>query len=394
MNIIYKNKCIVFLILISFFKPICLQYYSEMFYLEKFFIVLKIISAIAIFVESFEQIIKRGLIIQKKNPIFWVFLYDFWILLITYLLKGDVNRAVIDLVSLVALTLFSTNLIQKFPSNVTVFLRVFSVLLCFQLISELLFPNGMPADLYLNNASNPLFFCTLDNGTTGLTCLFVFLIEISDLIDENYIINKWTSVYFPKMIAILTAFFSGSSTAVICTLSLVVLLWLLKQEKMKLASKKSFWISLFVFIVYSVFSMENSLLYRFIIGLTGKSGFSGRYYLWGQAINMICESPFVGYGRLNRNYLSVWGGYFSSHNMILELLLQGGMVALFIFVLMMICYLKIIGKNNDMKIKKILFSTIFVVLTALMMEQSTQSVYLFTILGISAGISKYKSSRI
>ena len=47
---------------------------------------------------------------------------------------------------------------------------------------------------------------------------------------------------------------------------------------------------------------------------------------------MIQQEPLLGYGRTTNDYIEAWGGYYSSHNYVLEILLQGGVIALGFFI--------------------------------------------------------------
>lgn len=67
---------------------------------------------------------------------------------------------------------------------------------------------------------------------------------------------------------------------------------------------------------------------------TGGNFFSGRNVIWHVAFNYIKESPIWGYGLDNR-LLRFAGIDLSTHNTYIHILLQGGMVGLFIFIMFM-----------------------------------------------------------
>lgn len=61
--------------------------------------------------------------------------------------------------------------------------------------------------------------------------------------------------------------------------------------------------------------------------------FTGRNVLWERALSKIWERPIMGYGYTAGN-IEAWGGTFSSHNMFLEITLQGGILSLLLFVIL------------------------------------------------------------
>ena len=124
--------------------------------------------------------------------------------------------------------------------------------------------------------------------------------------------------------------------------------------------------------------------------MTGKEGFTGRSLLWSNSIQLIKKSPIIGYGMKNIGYLSVWGGYFSSHNIILEMLLQGGIIALILWISSLLDCFSCLKKIDNKMIKRILVSTIFVILIAFMMEAMVHSVYLFSVMALIKAFSEVK----
>src|SRR5699024_1090176 len=67
---------------------------------------------------------------------------------------------------------------------------------------------------------------------------------------------------------------------------------------------------------------------------TGGNFFSGRNRLWEVAFKYIRKSPIFGYG-LDNGLMSLAGIEQSTHNTYIHILLQGGIVGLFIFFMFM-----------------------------------------------------------
>jgi len=122
--------------------------------------------------------------------------------------------------------------------------------------------------------------------------------------------------------------------------------------------------------------MQNNIIVAFILNYVfGRSStFTGRYVLWEQAIRLIAQKPLFGHGRIVNDYIAAWGGYYSSHNYALEILLQGGIFALGFFVKIIIEALK---KWDSRKIAKYILLVLWGMLLAAMMESAVHSVYIF-----------------
>lgn len=388
MKEIYKNKYFLFLMLLFFFKPICFQYYSSLQWLENLFVYGKIFVATLVIVQSLLSMFPK---LKIDRFLCSVFIFCCWMLIITVLFKGNIFRMFIDFVSVFVLVLTVVNAINV---DAILFCRIFKRLVLFflflQFFSEIVYPNGMPADLYHNNETNPIYFMTIDNGITGLVILGLLLVTIEKKIYIDSYKRRW-KYFLDVSICVATALFSGSTTARLCTIGMLLFICILQSKNNIFFEKKWMWISMYISLFVMIVFGENSYIYELIMTLTGKSGYTGRTYLWSISIKTIVESPIIGYGRLNHDYLSVWGGYFSSHNTILEILLQGGIVALILWSFMVYEGLRNVKKINDGFSKRLLLCALFIILIALLFEATIYSVYFFSILAMLYGISKYEN---
>lgn len=384
----FKNEMVMFIMLLFFFKPICFQYFSNLQSIENFFIIGKVTVAIIIILHTFFLMYPKT---KVNKLLIKIFLFEIWIVCITTYFKGAIFRSIIDFVSTITIMVL---IIKLFRYDKIKLLKIFKRVLFFcvvcQLISEILWPNGMPGDLYKNNEYNPLYFMTLDNGTTNLVCLCISLILLN-IIEKANKKQKVVVEYMQIMICILTALFSGSTTALICSCLIVMFGILAKNKKLKIFEKSSMIFVIYLIITFIMFN-ENNIFSLFFAKVTGKIGFTGRNYLWSNAIELIKNSFFVGYGIKNKGYLSVWNGYYSSHNIILEILLQGGIIALILWISCLLNCFSSMKKIGNLVIKRILIASIFVILIALMMEATVHSVYLFSIMALINVFSEDKES--
>lgn len=128
--------------------------------------------------------------------------------------------------------------------------------------------------------------------------------------------------------------------------------------------------------------MQNGMISQFITEelFNRSSNFSGRYVLWKTALGMIAKHPWIGYGRWAQDYIAAWGGYYSSHNYILELMLQGGIAATGQFLLLLIMSIKKCLLSRESKISNCLLFALLSILIAVLMEAEVHSVYIFGII--------------
>ena len=134
-------------------------------------------------------------------------------------------------------------------------------------------------------------------------------------------------------------------------------------------------------------TMQDNIVSEFILEkiFNRSANFTGRYYLWESAINMIKAQPWFGYGRSAQDYISAWGGYFSSHNYVLETLLQGGVIALTFFVMTVVFAIRKSLFTRHLRITACLVFALITVLIAALMEAAVHSVYIFGAVSLCAG---------
>ena len=103
-----------------------------------------------------------------------------------------------------------------------------------------------------------------------------------------------------------------------------------------------------------IVSGEESLIGTLISRYTGKEiTFTGRTYIWGKALSSIVSSPFFGNGYMTGDEMAVYfdnnisSAMRSTHNMYLQLLFDGGLVALLLFLGNIINSVKQIVNNRN-----------------------------------------------
>jgi O-antigen ligase len=188
--------------------------------------------------------------------------------------------------------------------------------------------------------------------------------------------------YLIIILCVLTALLTKSSTAIVSIFSFLFILGIELKTKMNLFSNWKRWGLLYGIVLIQIMFVRGNMIFSWIISLFFNKtlSYTGRDSLWNRAYEMISEKPIIGYGRIEGDYISIWGGLYSAHNFILELLLQGGGIALLIFIYMVIQTLKKLQRNRLNKVTKVLWIALFITLIAMLMEANVHSVYLFGLL--------------
>lgn len=368
-----KSKWFLYFLLIPFFKPICFQYYASLSFLETLFVAWKMVSAI--FSGCLLALYAWN---QGKMPklIIGVFLFELSIVLSTLINHGYLSRALIDAISITTYVSVLCLAIKYNQAGLIYVLRtILVVLVVINFATILFFPEGLSADLYTNKG-NPLYFMVVDNGS-ALFLIFSILLFYLDGFNRNGRIVGLNKLCMA--VCLFSALFSKSATAIFSVMLLMVSIVLVEKSNLAELTKPK--ILLLIYLLgfgYLMSMQENALLQYILVHIFDRSTtFTGRYVLWEAALKMIELHPWIGYGKLERDYLLVWGGAASSHNLILEILLQGGLVALMLFVGIIIATARRINSKPLRKVTACLILTLLVVLIAALMESTVHSVYIF-----------------
>ena len=239
----------------------------------------------------------------------------------------------------------------------------------------IVFPKGLRFATLYKSTTNPLFFLGIDNALASQLIPFVFLatlrwaMNIKDKGQKNNL--KLAGSY---VIALATLMIAGSATGIFVVAVFIILsiqFTFIKKGKIPY----NLAVGAYAFFFVSIIVLQsNNFVVSSISGLFGRSAtFTGRSLLWRMAIDKITERPFLGYGYTAGN-INVWGGMFSSHNMFLEILLQGGLFSFLLFIA-----ITWLGIKRNMKspiwLSNTAFLAIFCMLLKGLMETSIPTFY-------------------
>lgn len=372
----FKSKWFLLFLLIPFFKPICFQYYAKLHMVENLFVAWKMFSALIIIFQLIVYVLKQS---KLSKMIIWVFLFEFSIVFSTVINHGYLMRSLIDAISIVSYVAW-LSLAMKYNRDGLIHLlgTYMGFLMIINLCVMVVFPGGLHADLYTNK-ENALYFMVTDNGSSLFLIFCVLTLAMEGMVTAHRISGK------NKLLitgCFLSAVLSHSATTIFTvTLLIISLLFVFKSNVTKVINPAFLFLLYLLFFIYLI-TMQDNVVSRFILVnlFNRSSNFSGRYVLWKIALRMIRMRPWLGYGRIAHDYILAWGGYFSSHNYILEILLQGGLLAFMLFAGLVLISIKRLLLLHQSKVTNCLILALWVIMIAALMESAVHSVYIFGVI--------------
>lgn len=234
-----------------------------------------------------------------------------------------------------------------------------------------------------------------DNNMAPFIIAFLILGEVcyeKRIVPKSYYVGMWVLSWLTMLLC-----FSATGLIGLFVYSLITLI---TRTQLKRINIKLRHIALILIVAFlAVYYLQVQKLFSFlIIDVLGKDlSFTQRIGLWTKSIQMIKERPLFGYG--NRNYGSIIlrnNYYWYSHNLILDILLEGGIVTLGSFALLISSFARTVRKQKtDKLIRFIMFSLVSMAVINLTESYfSNVCFYLPFIVGVSlantASNRKYK----
>lgn len=103
-------------------------------------------------------------------------------------------------------------------------------------------------------------------------------------------------------------------------------------------------VGMYIILSITLYSMSSSNLLSFFAGLFGKDAtFTGRTSAWANSIVLFSQSPIYGYGYLSSNQMQNMLGavaFVNTHNTLLQILLNGGLLLEVVFILYLISIIR------------------------------------------------------
>lgn len=272
------------------------------------------------------------------------------------------------------LTVFRTFVNSAFPTlgimayiecrkNTEQLLMNFKVVLEFLLVINFIYMLAHPNGVYVTTVYNMkndlsrdmmIYFLSFKNRLIMWVIPLAIILEIGK--KEKKINLK---EYFAFVIIMFITLCIARSITSIVALSLFYIgcICFEKNRIIKLTICKISIVYVVIFILFIYFNIQN-FFSNLIVGVLGKNLLlQGRVYIWQIAVEMIREHFVIGYGNAGNGTNIQWNGYmWYAHNLALDILIQGGMIALSFMILIVLKLIRMernIIKSNKRNYSKI-----------------------------------------
>lgn len=214
------------------------------------------------------------------------------------------------------------------------------ILVILDLITMILFPNGLyNTDIYSLNWF--LGYKTARFPFVILVCILAEIIARSE--------NKFFKVNAAYLVSFITILKSSATAALLSFSFMVAILIISRQQnrenkwKQKILSSVLDYrviIPAYGFITFmTIVANASPIMVNFIESIGKDPTLTTRTYIWANAVKLIKSSIFFGYGYLTPDqYRQLLGSVFfsSPHNMVLSLLMIGGVICLLLYMILVV----------------------------------------------------------
>ena len=317
-----KDNIIIFWLLFPHMRPESLAYIAPQ--INIMYNIGRIVSFAILILLSIYKRTKPSLIM------FIVLIMQMWVVFTTYLNHGDIQRAFIMMMSTLSLMLIVDIYSKK--RIIEPLLLNFEWLIYVNLATVVLFPNG----LYRRGVHKEFvdFFLGFKNSFFPYCIVAIFLSGLF------YLKNKKSRIRSSMLMiaSFLNVLLTWSASSVVAILIVVLMfVFTIVVQKPKILRQIKFHTLIFAYIVIDlmvcVFNIvENTpFIAHFVTNVLHKlTTLSGRTIIWGMALQFIRKKPITGYGIGEHIY---WRGYnWYGHNQIFEMLMEGGIPCLVLYI--------------------------------------------------------------
>lgn len=386
----FINEIVLYILLVPFFFPKGFGEYFPVYY--NLYRTVLFVATVAILI-GFIQHIGKGILRFKRSMIFMI-LYHISLFLITMFLQMGITEGIQKIFIAPALCIVCADAIKK---NGYRFFKVISNILVVDFtLNILVFNEFLFQEYFLIN--NHVMFLGHVQVASQIGLLAVFIGKVlKDVYKQN---TKGNILIF---LSIINMVYSQTLASFISCILLGVGFFLIKHCRSNLLLDNPilsffFLVLTNISVLYLTMRMNGSyFLYGYDISL------SGRMFIWDKAMELINGHWLLGYGAYGVLIKVFWSEWTShpeganyAHNEIMQLLLDGGIILVCIFYIMLFYYLSDMKKAENIVIKRVA-TLIFCIFLSLSIVESISDQYFFfiylSIIGNLPILSEYNNFR-
>lgn len=365
----------MFLLLMPFFKPHSLEYIAPQ--IDKLYDYLRIAACLLILV-----MYVKSLMIKKRNSIFLfvVIIYEAFLIISTSLNHQNMRSAILSALLIIG---FCMIVELGIKGNCFVFItalfRLTFILVTINFIVLLLYPNGVARHNYYYY---PVNFWHIDNY---LASLLLFTMAVGGIYANLF--GRWKiSIVILMGICGATTILCWSATGVagwgIYCLFLLFIYNKPWQQYINAPFVYLFWTLTSVLLCFLRIQKYFAFLIEHILNKDLK--LTGRTEMWDIAIRLIQKKWIFGYGIPLKQGSIFWHNkFYHTHNGILEILIQGGIITLIPAAVLLILSAYTLFKYRNHKIAGIILGAITAILVTLLTEAYISEITIYGLLMLS-----------
>ena len=343
---------------------------SACFQLEASSFIMRIFSlgSKLVFLLSFLWAVKH--ITDKKfRYLFLLVVFMIFLIYTTMRNSFDIVRIIPIFMKVMGVVLLMTPYMVRYNREViNILAKVYTIIIGLNFLQMIIFPSAFGDGYLIANNYNQF------GSIIIATVLLAYL-------DYKYTRKKLT-MYFRFFISVATVAIPGSLTSTMAMIMLILYFLLVKSVKLRKLGIYSLF--LFVILFFSLFVVGQSVIYynpKFteLMDMVGKDvTFSGRTPMWMNTLLRIAYSPIFGHGFYTNDWALFNIRGVNSHNIILNLFLQGGVILFALFLIVVIYVIRQVNKAGDRVNKlELLFSFMVFMLMSQLEVYHYSMIFLF-----------------
>lgn len=367
------EKLINYFVMISFLIPRGYAEFSSIY--KKIFTYGIWSSTLIIWIQFFKVYFKNNVHrVMKKEEIF-IITYFLTLILITIVIRGGSINGYQKLIAYPSICLFT---ILNFKKNPKIFLNcINNVILGGFILNQIVLRDFFSKQYHITFLGHVQMVAQI--GSLGVFCALLYYKIYNE---------KKNRTIISVLLILLTMLTTDASSALICCIMLCIFGLLYRTKKYNFLTKDSKIYIIggsFLSIIIVIVSIFNNSIYHNAISFLD---FSGRSFVWRDAIAKIKNSPIFGYGiegillNVFWNKLNNSPGFNYAHNQNLQNFLDGGIISFVLFYVMFISFFKNINKSLNLEYKAIINSILICFSTIMFFESTSQYYYMYIYLAI------------
>lgn len=371
---ILKNESVLFFLLMPFFKPASLEFISPG--IEVLFNGWRVLSfALILFLYLMSG--------RMSKLIVTISAYEVMLLVSTILNDGAYWGLAVNCGTVIGFCMLTEICIrQNCKKYFSAIFRIYFVLVLINFVVLLLFPEGIAVDSYYSK--NTYNFLGIDNSLAVAVTLPLMSVACLYSAFKN---RRLTFAAFLMLVILsATTLITWSATGVVAWFVMAAyILFIYKSRLTKYFNSYVLFITFAIMQVTIVFLRLQEYFAFIIETVLGKNiTFTGRTLVWDLSYLIILQSPIIGHGvQEGHGLIHIFNTFVYSHNGVLEVLLQTGVIGLVLYVIPFVMAAKRLYRHREHFLAGIVSVTLFSFMVEFLTEAQIASIWIFGFLVIA-----------